>query len=434
MKTQVKKRFLGIGICLLALAVLAGCKMDVPSDAVNVLGSSEQVYVVTFELRDDVGTVIKQTAKFDAKLVRPEDPKWIGHTFLGWYWENSEKWRDQSNAAVNFDTVKVTGNYKIHARWRTKAKYQVTFDYDTEGVANGVQTVYEGTVIAQPLDPQRDKCTFLMWVNEDGREFDFEQPITADTTIKAKWIRKAIYDVTFDCNNGTANGGYRVTEEDEGWKVPKPEDPTREGVDFDCWTLDGKEYNFDDPVSGDMTLVARWKLKESYEIGDTGPGGGYVFYDKGKTSDGWRYLEVAKYHIGYIMYGYYHNERGENCGVGTSTAIGQGKNNTQKLIAAMGETAYTTTGGADKDIYAAKACDDYSYGGYDDWFLPSSEELNLIYQNLFCWKNKRWGEAFWFISSSEQNNAAYISMDFNFGKRSGSDKGWKDFVLPVRAF
>ncbi|GHU33390.1 hypothetical protein FACS1894172_11810 [Spirochaetia bacterium] len=30
-----------------------------------------------------------------------------------------------------------------------------------------------------------------------------------------------------------------------------------------------------------------------YVIGDTGPAGGLIFYDKGDYSDGWRYLEVA---------------------------------------------------------------------------------------------------------------------------------------------
>ena len=32
----------------------------------------------------------------------------------------------------------------------------------------------------------------------------------------------------------------------------------------------------------------------AYNIGDTGPAGGIVFYDKGRVSDGWRYLEAAR--------------------------------------------------------------------------------------------------------------------------------------------
>jgi hypothetical protein len=31
----------------------------------------------------------------------------------------------------------------------------------------------------------------------------------------------------------------------------------------------------------------------AYKIGDTGPAGGFIFYDKGYNSGGWRYLEAA---------------------------------------------------------------------------------------------------------------------------------------------
>lgn len=35
------------------------------------------------------------------------------------------------------------------------------------------------------------------------------------------------------------------------------------------------------------------KKTTAYAIGDTGPAGGIVFYDKGEVTDGWRYLEAA---------------------------------------------------------------------------------------------------------------------------------------------
>jgi hypothetical protein len=42
--------------------------------------------------------------------------------------------------------------------------------------------------------------------------------------------------------------------------------------------------------NSDVDLYAVWIA--SYNIGDVGPGGGMVFYDKGFYSDGWRYIEV----------------------------------------------------------------------------------------------------------------------------------------------
>ena len=52
------------------------------------------------------------------------------------------------------------------------------------------------------------------------------------------------------------------------------------------------------------------------------------------------------------------------------TAIGTGKSNTKAIVKAQGE-----------GIYAAKLCDDLVLNGYDDWYLPSKDELNILYQN-----------------------------------------------------
>lgn len=54
----------------------------------------------------------------------------------------------------------------------------------------------------------------------------------------------------------------------------------------------------------------------------------------------------------------------------TATAIGSGQTNTATIVSLKGS-----------GTYAAKVCDDYSVGVYDDWFLPSFDELNLMIQN-----------------------------------------------------
>jgi len=54
----------------------------------------------------------------------------------------------------------------------------------------------------------------------------------------------------------------------------------------------------------------------------------------------------------------------------TGIAIGTGQSNT---------TAIVTIQGAGN--YAAQLCNDLTEGGYDDWFLPSKDELNKLYLN-----------------------------------------------------
>lgn len=53
------------------------------------------------------------------------------------------------------------------------------------------------------------------------------------------------------------------------------------------------------------------------------------------------------------------------------TAIFSGKANTATIVSIQGAGSY-----------AAKICDDLVIGSFDDWYLPSKEELNMIYQNL----------------------------------------------------
>lgn len=67
------------------------------------------------------------------------------------------------------------------------------------------------------------------------------------------------FTVVFDDGiDATENASVEVKD---GAKVAKPTDPVRDGYVFDGWMLDGKAYDFDAAVTGDMTLTAKWSLK-----------------------------------------------------------------------------------------------------------------------------------------------------------------------------
>jgi hypothetical protein len=177
-------------------------------------------------------------------------------------------------------------------------------------------------------------------------------------------------------------------------------------------------------------------------VGEIGMSGGYIFYDKGDYSDGWRYLEAAPagwsgatVDPGY-MFGYYRTtSTGTNLVVGTGTAVGTGKANTTVLTATMGSTAYSSDRGTEKAVYAAKICEDYTGGGYDDWFLPSKDELNLMYQNLMVQGLGGFSDGgYW--SSSEGSDGVTWSQYFGNGYQNYSSAyRSNDYVVrPVRAF
>jgi hypothetical protein len=54
---------------------------------------------------------------------------------------------------------------------------------------------------------------------------------------------------------------------------------------------------------------------------------------------------------------------------------------------------------------AAQRCQEYRQGGYNDWFLPSKDELNLMYQNL---KQKGLGG----FSSAEYWSSSQLGADW----------------------
>lgn len=215
------------------------------------------------------------------------------------------------------------------------------------------------------------------------------------------------------------------------------------------------------------------------EVGDIGPAGGIIFYDCDadnetgnrdglKSSEcGWRYLEAAPADLrvvngvptvdsnaaGYASaddgyaFGYYRvNSDGYNLNVNgstkynekncTGTAIGSGERNTELLVNAMGSSAYSYGSGSDRtDEYAAKLCSDLVYNGFDDWFLPSREELYLMFESLGKVRLGGFADSnYW--SSSEHgvyaDSAVYLS--FYNGLGNSDTRRYKYRVRAVRAF
>lgn len=170
-------------------------------------------------------------------------------------------------------------------------------------------------------------------------------------------------------------------------------------------------------------------IKDHYNIGERGPSGGWIFYDKGNSNGGWRYLEAAPGDLqGRINWS---NGRAVKLGI-TSSRIGSGKKNTSKLVQALG-----------KGSYAAKLCTNYNGGNKNDWFLPSKEELNLMYKNLHLRGLGNFpGEIYW--SSTEYNFERAWIQDFSTGmqyqgikniyEESLGDISVDTFIRPIRSF
>lgn len=73
---------------------------------------------------------------------------------------------------------------------------------------------------------------------------------------------KKVYTISFDTDGGNEVISQQV---EEGGKINKPADPTREGYEFLGWYLDGEYFDFESSVEKDMKLEAKWKALESQD-------------------------------------------------------------------------------------------------------------------------------------------------------------------------
>jgi len=107
--------------------------------------------------------------------------------------------------------------------------------------------------------------------------------------------------------------------------------------------------------------------------------------------------------------------------VTTGTEIGSGKNNTDRIVQMQGDGAY-----------AAKLCHDLVIGSYNDWFLPSKDELNMLYQNRLEIGGFNYSGPYWSSSENYSNYAWY--QYFYLGSQNDYYKGSTYRVRAVRAF
>lgn len=67
------------------------------------------------------------------------------------------------------------------------------------------------------------------------------------------------YNIIFDSDGGSAIAALKI---EEGTKIEQPEAPTREGYIFVGWMLGDEFYDFASDVTGDVTLKAKWEVKQ----------------------------------------------------------------------------------------------------------------------------------------------------------------------------
>lgn len=74
------------------------------------------------------------------------------------------------------------------------------------------------------------------------------------------------YTVTFDTDGGSIVASEKVKRNKT---VTKPKDPTKEGYKFVSWQVAGVDYDFNYPITSNLTITAKWEEEKTEETKKT---------------------------------------------------------------------------------------------------------------------------------------------------------------------
>lgn len=213
-------------------------------------------FTVTFN--SNGGNAIEsQEIKKNERATEPTPP--IKNEYIFLYWELDGK-------KYNFND-RVTKNIILVAKYEKYSGISYLVTFDSNGGSNvSNQIVKEDEKLLKPADPTKEGHKFIYW-ELDGKEYSFADKVTKNMTLIAKWekvntasvggnenVKK--YTVTFNSNGGSSVASKTVIS---GNKVAKPTDPTKSGYTFIGWYLNDVLYNFNNSITKNITLIAKWQ-------------------------------------------------------------------------------------------------------------------------------------------------------------------------------
>jgi prepilin-type N-terminal cleavage/methylation domain-containing protein len=205
-------------------------------------------------------------------------------------------------------------------------------------------------------------------------------------------------DLTYEISSTLESEAYTVTEN----KMSK------DGGNSDSYYESGTS----------LSILTSESFTPTYALRDTGPGGGLVFY----ISDGGLHgLEAAPSSTEWAtkQWGCF----GSSITGADGIVVGTGAQNTIDIVNGCAE--------ADR---AARLASDLVSGGKSDWFLPSKDELNLMYTQLKAQGVGGFSSSLGYWSSSESSSTIAWIRNFSSGTQGGYNKYDTLYVRAVRAF
>ena len=195
------------------------------------------------------------------------------------------------NITSSSEKTQITGGtfYGSVANCEIDERAKVSVTFDTGGSAVDTQRVLRGQKAEKPADPVKDGWRFTGW-HSYGKEYDFTEPVTADTVLTANWMSTITREVSTAeeltaALSGT-DGIVKLTDDitiTEGLKITR--DVT---VDLNGHILRYAETANPDSifhVAGGKTLTLTDSCPEAEHEDESLPAGGLITGGKGDRHD-----------------------------------------------------------------------------------------------------------------------------------------------------
>ncbi len=210
----------------------------------NLTAQYIEIITRTVKFNSNGGSKVEDIKVNDGLTITEPTATKDGYILDGWYLGEQK-----------FDfTTPITKDITLKARWNDGPKINVIFMVD--GKVYKTVPTKENTAVSKPSNPTKKGYKFVEW-QKDGVAFDFNTAINEDITLKAKWeIEKPKFTVKFNNDDNTEITTKTV---EEGSKVSKPTNPTKDGYKFVDWLYNHEPFNFDTPITQNIVLTARYE-------------------------------------------------------------------------------------------------------------------------------------------------------------------------------
>jgi hypothetical protein len=238
------------------------------------------------------------------------------------------------------------------------AEVRFLLSQQQEGNSRGIEDDYWSGSYLLYLNPGDEVLRGTALLSE-GAEHTGDMVITVISRTEDSAV-----EVTYDCVPVLEQGIAQVRFEAAAhgfWSDPlyrwtvngEPSPVTGDELDWDFSQQGRYRVNLTviDRIGSVDAALGSWSkdivvFDELPEVGERGPAGGWIIVDKGEVSEGWRFLEAAP-----------------------------------EDLSAYGTWSFAYS--SDTGPSAEELANRYSRDGFDDWFLPAAEHLELMHAVLY---------------------------------------------------